>query len=197
MAEVAIVLLAAGEARRMGSLKQLLDVQGTSMLRRAALAALASRCRPVVVVSGARAPEVGATVEDLPLRVVENREWKGGIGTSIAAGIRTLADDKVDAAILALADQPLISARVFDALIGHYEVSGLPIAASRYGDTVGAPALFDRSMFEKLLALPPDQGCKRIILESMPGAVAVYPCPEGIIDVDTPEEYGRVRTLVG
>ncbi len=202
MAEVAIVLLAAGEARRMGSVKQLLDMRGISMLRRATLAALSSSCWPVVVVSGAEASAVGATVADLPVRMVENPAWRKGIGTSIAAGIGALSHnenggaDSVDAAIVALADQPLISGGVFDRLVERYRSTGLAIAACEYAGTVGAPALFDRSLFARLRALPPDQGCKGIILEGMPDRVATWTCPEAIVDVDTPEDYGRVRALV-
>ena len=161
MADVGLVLLAAGRSRRMGSPKQLLDVGGSPLLRRAAQSALASRCRPVVVVCGASAETVSRAVADLDVQVVRNADWEQGIGTSIRCGIEAISMSDVDAVVLALADQPLLTAGAFDRLVETWGSGGLPIVASEYGDTLGVPALFDRSFFADLLALPPRPGMQR------------------------------------
>ena len=192
MPEVGLVLLAAGQSRRMGSPKQLLDVGGAPMLRRAAQSALASRCRPVVVVCGAAAHTVGRTVADLPLQLVHNPDWEQGIGTSIHAGIEAMSKHRVEATILALADQPLLTAGVFDRLVDTWLSRQLSIVASEYDGTLGVPALFDRSLFPGLLALPGDQGCKGFILGQPVDLVARSACPQAGIDIDTPDEYARL-----
>jgi len=192
MADVGLVLLAAGRSQRMGSPKQLLDVGGSPMLRRAAQSALASRCRPVVVVCGASAATVSRAVADLDVQVVRNADWEQGIGTSIRCGIEAISMSDVDAVVLALADQPLLTAGAFDRLVGTWRSTGVPIVASEYGDTLGVPALFDRSFFADLLALPPDQGCKVLVMRQPAAALGRCPCPEAEIDIDTPDEYARL-----
>jgi len=73
MPKVGLILLAAGQAQRMGLPKKLLAYDGASLLRRAAESALASACRPVVVVTGANDEQIAGQVADLPLRVYITR----------------------------------------------------------------------------------------------------------------------------
>lgn len=198
MPDIGLVLLAAGEARRMGSPKQLLEVEGVPMLRRAAEAALMSRCAPVVVVCGAASGRVRKVLAGVRVDVVENPFWERGIGTSIRAGITALAGRDVDAAIVAAADQPLVGSATFARLVGTYREGGVSIVASEYSGTVGVPALFDRSVFPALLALEPDQGCKGLILRYAGhsgcgrGLLSRVSCPEASFDVDTPADYRRL-----
>lgn len=191
MPEVGLVLLAAGQSRRMGSPKQLLDVGGAPMLRRAVQSALLSCCRPVVVVCGAAAQAVGESVADLPVELVHNPDWEQGIGTSIRAGIEAVSGHAVGATVLTLADQPLLTAGVFDRLVQLWRSGLLPMVASEYDGTLGVPALFDRSLFADLLALPDGEGCKSLLLERS-SLVVRCACPQAGIDIDTPDEYARL-----
>jgi molybdenum cofactor cytidylyltransferase len=191
MPEAGLVLLAAGEASRMGRPKQLLPVDGVPMLRRAATFALASRCRPVVVVCGARSDEVAACVDGLPVRVIENTRWEEGIGTSIQAGLAELDASKADAAVVALADQPLVGPEAYAKLVRAWERGAGLAVASVYAGTIGVPALFDRSLFPRLFALAPGEGCKKLLLELDPRLVARVVCREAAVDVDTPQDYAR------
>ena len=77
---VAAVVLAAGGSRRMGSPKQLLRIDGITLVRRAAETALASRCEGVYVVVGAAAEAVRREVSELRLQVVENLQLGEGPG---------------------------------------------------------------------------------------------------------------------
>src|SRR5690349_1004766 len=83
----AAVILAAGGSQRMGRAKQLLQVGGGSLVRRAAEAALAAGCAPVAVVLGAQAEDVEAALRGCGAETVRNDDWERGIGTSIRAGI--------------------------------------------------------------------------------------------------------------
>jgi molybdenum cofactor cytidylyltransferase len=67
------------------------------------------------------------------------------------------------------------------------------IVASRYSGTVGVPAYFAREAFPLLMALAPDKGCKGVILGRSDSALLVD-CPDAAIDIDTPEDYQRVRS---
>jgi molybdenum cofactor cytidylyltransferase len=197
MAEVALVVLAAGAASRMDSPKQLLPLGDVPMVRAVAVRALSSRCRPVIVVTGAQRRDVCAVLEDLPLRLVENRRWKRGIGSSIRAGIREAVRLGAEAAIVTLGDQPGVEASDWDRLAMKWEETGCPVVASSYAETLGAPALFARALFPELLVMPDDAGCKLVIKSQPDGLVARCSCPQAAVDLDTPDDYLRWQAAAG
>ena len=87
---VAGIILAAGESKRFGEPKQLLDWKGQPFVRAVAKTALEVGLSPVVVVTGANAEHVEPAVKDLNVIIIKNEEWKSGQGSSIKAGIRAL-----------------------------------------------------------------------------------------------------------
>jgi molybdenum cofactor cytidylyltransferase len=188
-----IVILAAGASTRMGCPKQLLDYRGIPLLRHAAEAALASCCERVIVVLGCRAAQLREVLTGLPVTIIENPAWEGGMGTSIRAGVTVVQNEGLEGVILGLADQPLIDAGIFDTLIHTHHESGQPIVTSEYAGTVGVPVFFAREYFPDLLSLEPSQGCKGVILKNTARAVRLT-CPDAEMDVDTPEDYNRVRS---
>ena len=191
--DTAIILLAAGHSSRMGAAKQLLEFRGKPMVRHAAETALSSQCGPVVVVAGAYVDEVRNALEGLPVIVDVNSNWPAGIGGSIQTGLAALPEES-GAAILALADQPLLTAAIYNTLLDRHRVTGRPIVAAAYAGTVGVPVLFSRSHFPHLMALQPDQGCKGVIVKHKDDAELI-PCPEAEADVDTTADYQRIRAL--
>jgi molybdenum cofactor cytidylyltransferase len=188
MNNIALVLLAAGGSTRMGSPKQLLTYQGRPLVRHAAETALASGCDPVLVVLGSQATEIRAALDGLDVVIVENTEWGDGMGTSIRAGISGAEIMGCDGAILALADQPLVTAEILKRLVEEHEETGRPIIASEYSGTVGVPAFFAREYFPKLTGLLPSEGCKAVILAHLEQSIRI-PCPEAETDLDTPDDY--------
>ena len=196
--KIGALVLAAGASRRMGRPKQLLLYRGRSLLRHAAQTAAASRCRPVAVVVGASAESLTGELSELllqrALQVVENTGWMEGVGSSIAVGVRALiaAEEDVEALVIMLCDQPLISAQFIDKLAETYERTGKPIVASEYKWTIGVYALFDRALFTELMALGGDCGEKGVIAKHKDDVEPV-PFPEGAIDIDTPQEYERLQ----
>jgi molybdenum cofactor cytidylyltransferase len=187
-ARIGVVLLAAGESRRMGSAKQLLAIRDKPMVRRAAETALAAACGPVFVVVGAHAEQVRASLAGLPVRVVDNPKWAEGIGASVAAGTKEAASADFDALIVMLADQPSVTPAIIRRLATTYRFLDRPIVASSYAGAVGAPALISRELFPELLELSGDQGCRSVILRNR-GLAVVLDCPQAAVDLDTPEEY--------
>jgi len=193
MNNIALVLLAAGGSTRMGSPKQLLAYQGRPLVRHAAETAIASGCHPVLVVLGSQADEIRAALDGLDVVIVENTDWEQGMGTSIRAGISGAEIMGCDGAILALADQPLITAEILKRLVDEHEETGRPIIASEYSNTVGVPAFFSREYFPKLTALLPSEGCKAVILANLERSIRIE-CPEAETDLETPSDYRAVNT---
>jgi molybdenum cofactor cytidylyltransferase len=195
MRNVGAIILAAGGSSRFGQPKQLLPFRGESLVRRAVRAAAEGGCVRIAVVVGEQRDLIEIELRETPAFLVQNPEWQRGLGTSIRRGLQHLlnAQSELDAALLLACDQPFVDARTIAALITMRENSSKPIVASRYANTLGVPALFDRSCFESLLALPDDSGAKALI-ESDPSAVAHIGFEKGAIDIDTPADFEQVRS---
>jgi molybdenum cofactor cytidylyltransferase len=187
---IAILILAAGSSTRMGTPKQLLTIQGKSLIRRLGEVAIASQAHPVVVVLGAYAEQIQPELCDLPIHVIHNAHWSDGMSTSIRCGIQFLETlpMQLTAVILTVCDQPFLSTAVIDQLLAAYHAGDRAIIASEYMQTVGVPALFSRPFFPILSALNGTEGAKKVI-RNYDEQVYRIPFPEGAIDLDTPEDY--------
>lgn len=187
------VILAAGASRRMGAPKQLLALDGQPLVARAAEAALASPAWPVVVVLGANAEKIRPALARMTVLVTENPAWAEGMASSIRAGVATLQQFSrhLDAALIALCDQPAFSAEAIARLLAAQRDSGRSIVAARYSGRHGAPALFLREHFPALTALTGEEGA-RTLLNGDPGRVAGVEMPELAVDLDTPEDVAAV-----
>jgi molybdenum cofactor cytidylyltransferase len=195
MRNVGAIILAAGGSSRFGQPKQLLAFRGESLVRRAVRAAAEAGCGRVAVVAGEQRDLIETELRETPAFVIHNPKWERGVGTSICIGLQHLlgAHPKVDAAVLLACDQPFVEARTISALMTMRDDAGKSIVASRYANTLGVPALFDRSCFEALLALSDDSGAKTLI-ESRRGDVAEIPFEQGAIDIDTPADFERLTS---
>lgn len=194
MRPVGLVILAAGGSSRLGRPKQLVEYRGRSLLRHVAEAGVASACRPIVVVLGAHAAQLGPELRGLPVQVAENPDWARGMATSLRRGLETLEaiDGGIGAAVILLCDQPRVSARTIDALVEAWRTAGKRIIASEYAGVAGVPALFDRSLFPALQALEGEAGARRIIA-AQTDEVHRVPFPEGALDIDTPQDCEQLR----
>lgn len=183
------VVLAAGASTRMGAPKQLLELDGRPLVVRAAEAALASPAWPVVVVLGAHAESIRPALARLPVLIADNPAWAEGMAASIRAGIATLRQFSrgLDAAVIALCDQPAFSAATIATLVAAQRATGRSIVAARYGGRHGAPALFLRAHFPALGALTGEEGA-RALLNDDPARVAAVDQPELALDLDTPAD---------
>jgi CTP:molybdopterin cytidylyltransferase MocA len=189
-----LVILAAGASRRMGSPKQLIELDGKPLIVRAAEAALAAQVWPVVVVLGAHAAAIRPVLAHLPVLIVENSAWSEGMASSIREGISAIRQFSrgIDAAILALCDQPAFSAETVARLLQGHRTTGRGIVAARYDGRLGAPALFTREHFAALAALTGEEGARDLI-NGDPVRVATVDLPELAHDLDTPADLNRER----
>jgi molybdenum cofactor cytidylyltransferase len=189
------VVLAAGASRRMGSPKQLLPVAGRPLLERVVAAVNASALDEVVVVLGANADAVREAVAFGRARVVVNDRHAEGMSTSLQAGIAALGPD-VDRAVVILGDQPDVSAALIDRLLDEQERSGLPASALSFDGLLHPPVVMRRDLWPDLMTLEGDMGCRHII-RAKPELVVAVPADTPLhhpVDVDTPEDYARIRT---
>lgn len=194
-ANIGIIVLAAGASSRMGESKQLLRLRGETLLRRAVNAALDSRCRPVIVVTGASLRALRDEVVGTGAIIAVNQAWAEGMGSSIRCGIVALeaaTAGRAEAAVLMLCDQPFVTGEVINRLLEAYRAGASPLVASLYeaqGEkTRGVPALFGRPLFPELMGLRGAEGAKRIIAQHSSEA-SVIAMPEAAFDVDTPRDY--------
>src|SRR5450432_3016036 len=111
---ISAIVLAAGQATRFGSCKQLASHDGKPLLQHVLDNLAQSKIDDVVVVLGANAAEIREQIRFGRARVVMNPDFADGMSTSIHAGLRAI---KSDAAMIVLADQPCVSPRTIDALI--------------------------------------------------------------------------------
>jgi molybdenum cofactor cytidylyltransferase len=194
---IATLILAAGASTRMGRPKQLLPIQGQSLLQRIAQTALAANYQPVVVVLGAHLAQIQPQLQDLPVQIVENPDWSLGMGTSIRCGVQALLNQAPppEAVIILLCDQPFVSAALLRELRIVYAATQAPIVASAYADTLGVPALFSAQLLPELAGLAPQAGAKTL-LQKYQAQVAQVDFPLGQTDLDTMAAYQAYLKLI-
>jgi molybdenum cofactor cytidylyltransferase len=180
------ILLAAGGSTRLGRPKQLLELEGEVLLRRAARFALEAGFSPLHVVLGARAGEVAGALVGLDVTILRNEAWEEGLASSIRTGVAALPED-VDGTLLLVCDQPALDAALLRSLGGLFHGDPSRPAACAYGGSAGIPAILPRSHFHALLALKGDRGAKALL-----GDARLLPFPGGDEDVDTPADAARL-----
>lgn len=188
-----IIILAAGESKRLGSPKQLLSFEGTTLLALAAKTAAESGLYPVVVVLGANAEKIKVGLNIQRLNLVINHVWQEGMASSIRKGLTSMMElfPQVDGVVVLVCDQPHLDQTVIQALIEAQRDAGLPVAAASYGGKLGTPALFHKKLFTDLMSLSGDTGARKMLERNRENVVEVE-FEMGIVDIDTQEDYERL-----
>lgn len=196
---VGAVLLAAGESRRMGGRpKSLLQLGGVPLIRRNLIALSGAGVDEVAVVLGHRADEVEAVLLDFPVTVVRNADYARGQMASMHVGLAALGD-RLDAIIVAVADQPLINAQDITALIGAFKKRGEASAVVPYvAGERGNPIVFDAAVRDAVLAGDANFGCRQW-LAAHPERVARLDTDNRhyCVDVDSPDDIARFESTYG
>lgn len=186
---IAAVILAAGQSSRMGQHKLLLPVLGKPLLLHAVDHATAAGFDEVLVVVGYRAAALREMLSGYPVRVIENPAYAQGQSTSLRAGVAALAP-QTEAAMILLADQPLVNTAILQRLIQAWRDSGRPIVAPFYGGQRGNPVLFARALFPELLSVTGDQGGREILQRHAQDIEPVQIADATTaLDLDTWQEY--------
>jgi CTP:molybdopterin cytidylyltransferase MocA len=201
VAGVAGVLLAAGAGSRFGQPKALVVLNGLTLAERGVTMLRAGGASPVLVVTGAAPIDIAGT------HTVYNEQYRTGMGSSLRVALRSLsvpparagdgtaappAPDS-GAAVVALADQPLISPEAVARLIAAYR-AGAGVAVAAYQGRPRNPVLLAREHWPEVIALATgDQGA-RAFLRSRPELVTLVECgdtgrPD---DIDTAADLERI-----
>jgi molybdenum cofactor cytidylyltransferase len=193
---VAAIVLAAGRGTRMGAENKLLaDLSGKSIVRHTVEAALASKARPVVVVSGHQGERIAGALKGLEISHVHNPRFAEGLSTSLTAGLAALPPE-IDAVAVMLGDMPEISGALIDRLAAAIDPErGALIAVPVRNGRRGNPVVWSRRLFGDLARLEGDVGARHLI-GLYADAVAEVPVEDEAVfaDVDTPEALARLRT---
>jgi molybdenum cofactor cytidylyltransferase len=191
---VAGVVLAAGSSSRLGTNKLLIDHEGETVVRRAARRALEAGLEPVIVVVGFEADRVAASLRGLDVALVVNRDHSGGMHSSLQAGIGSVPAD-CEAAIMLLADMPLVTSAMSAALVARFRKGPEPLVLSLYGGIQAPPTLYARALFPALGAAG-EGGGRRVARDHRDeAAVMEWPLPL-LADLDRPEDVDRLRSPV-
>jgi len=195
--KVAGVVLAAGASTRMGRIKQLLPVGDETLIERVLNQIMKAELDSVVLVLGYGVQEILAVIPPLfsqpRLRIIENREYREGISSSIVAGIQAV-ESTCDHAMIFLADMPCIRSDLINLLIRRHLDSGMPVGAVQAEGRPAHPVIFSRQVFPELKRLKGDVGA-RSLFRKYGGSVCLIE-PEGdydSLDIDTPEDYAAFQ----
>ena len=182
---ISVIILAAGESKRMGKPKQLMPLGRTSILEQTIDNYLNSEVNEVIVVLGHRAEEAKRIMAARPVKLAINPNYQQGMSTSIIAGLN-MVDSRAWAVVIALGDQPFIDSqtlnRLIDEFCNHDKGIVIPVCRGRRGH----PVIFSIRYKGELLRLKGDIGGREII-DRYPGDVleVAVNCEGICIDVDT------------
>jgi len=189
---VAGVLLAAGEGSRFGRPKALVEVNGRTLAERGAELLRSGGADPILIVTGAAPVRLPGT------QAVDNPDWRTGMGSSLRAALRALAGAQdVSAAVVALADQPLVGPDAVARLIAAYR-AGASVAVAAYDGQPRNPVLLAREHWPEVIATATGDTGARAFLRARADLVTLVECgdtgrPD---DIDTPADLARVSAAL-
>ncbi len=190
-ATVAVVILAAGKASRMGeggAHKLLAEFDGEPLVRRAAKTALATNAAPVVVVTGHRQSEIVAALSGLDVTAVENPDYASGMASSLVSGFSAAPARCSDGVLVMLADMPGVTTADLNLLIAAFRsASGRAIVRAVSLGKRGNPVILPRLLGDAVMRLEGDVGARHIIETSGLPVIDVDIGEAAHLDVDTPE----------
>jgi molybdenum cofactor cytidylyltransferase len=202
---VGAIVLAAGRSTRFhasggsGATKLVETLGSRPIVQIVAEAALGSRARPVVVVTGHARSSVEAALAGLDVETAYNPEFSSGLASSLRAGLSAMPADAAGALVL-LGDMPWIEAQLIDALIDAFVANEAALAATptRRGRR-GNPVLLGRGLFEAAMGLQGDEGARRLIGSLGAGElIEVEAADAGVIlDIDTSDDLAAARRSSG
>jgi molybdenum cofactor cytidylyltransferase len=186
---IAIIVLAAGQSRRMGKDNKLVaDVDGTAMVRRSLENLAGVVPDEPIVVTGHEAEIVASALAGLDVKIAHNPRFAAGLSTSLVTGLGAL-DDDVDGALVCLADMPRVSREDIRKLIAAFDpIENRAICVPTYRGKRGNPVLWGREFFDPMSRVSGDVGARHLIGAHDDKVVEVEVDSDGVmLDVDTPE----------
>jgi molybdenum cofactor cytidylyltransferase len=186
--QVAAVVLAAGRSRRMAPLNKLLvtDARGVPMVARVVDNVLASRARPVVVVTGHERERIEEALAGRPVIFAHAEDYAEGLSASLKAGLGALPPD-AEGVLVCLGDMPLVTGAMIDRLIAAFDPEeGRAIAMPTYNGKQGNPMLWSREFLPEMMQITGDVGARHLAGTHADRVVAVEMSSDAVLrDFDT------------
>lgn len=190
----AAILLAAGPSSRLGQAKQLVKVDGDSLVKRATRMLLKLDPSSLTVVTGFADDAVEHQLSELPVRIARNDDWEQGMGSSIACGAQNISEE-VDGVLITLCDQWRLDERDLIRLISMWrsDISCISTALWYEGKSsiYGPPALFPRKLIRELCILKGSGGAKALIDQNLAN-VRFVEMENAAYDLDRPEDLEQL-----
>ena len=192
--KVAGVILAAGGSSRFGEIKQLLPWKNKNIINTVVETAALADLDPILVVLGANAGLIQASLDNETIQVVTNPDWDKGQSTSLKAGV-TAIRHTVDGVLFLLCDQPHLTVNLVNAVVEEGLRSG-KVVTPIINDRRANPVYFPASCFPLFETLEGDAGGRQII-PACPHTTLPWLDDWMARDIDTPEDYRALRDHFG
>ena len=191
---ISAVLLAAGKSERMGRFKQLLPIDGKTFVEACVDNLLASRAGEVIVVTGYNQAAVRAILLHRSVRIVDNPDYEIGMGSSVIRGVECVASESTGV-LIALADQPLIDARVLNQVISEYEDKSPLILIPTYMGKKGHPIIVSPALKHEITTMDPRVGLRQVT-DAHAGSIMLIEVGSDsvLVDFDCPEDLALLPT---
>ncbi|MDG1805574.1 nucleotidyltransferase family protein [Flavicella sp.] len=188
--KIACLILAAGKGTRMGSQKQLLTWNDTTLIGNMIDTASAVFDDDIFVVLGSGKNEIQNQLSKYNIQEIDNTSWKQGIGSSISVGIKKL--EGYQGVLILLADQVFLEVDHLKKMLHSFELNEGKIIASTYNNMQhpAVPMLFDQIYFDVLMELNGNIGAKKLMKMYKTSVVQIDTAID-FMDVDTPEDYAK------
>jgi len=191
---IGAVVLAAGQSCRMGSPKLILPWGSRTVIEQVILTLTRAGVTEITVVTGAQRELIENVLKDYPVRLAHNGDYAcSGMATTFQVGLETLASC-CQAVMIVLGDQPTIEEAVVQQVIEMHLQSGKAITIPSYEMRRGHPWLVDRRLWPDLLRLTKEQTLRDFLQAHQDDIAYIQVDTPGILlDLDTPEDYNRLR----
>ncbi len=190
---VSAIILAAGEAKRMGTLKQLLPLSQTTIIEKTIENVVASGVDETIIVLGYEAEKIVPKINSAPVKIMINSRYQDGMSTSIITGLIAV-EAEANAIMLFLADQPFINSQLINRLLEEFKYHNKGIIIPSYRGKRGHPVIISLKYKAELLSLKGDIGAREIISRHPEDVHEVEVDAPGVtMDIDTQEEYKSIQ----
>ena len=190
---ISAIILAAGESRRMGTLKPLITINGKTFLKHIVDQLVDAHIEHIQIVLGYKADHIQKSVQLDNVEFVKNEHYSYGQFSSLQTAIRHL-DKRCEAVIVCLGDQPQIKSKWIKKLIGHYKKSDAYIYIPCFKEKRGHPILYTRDLFEEIMSMPPTQTARDLTKKHNKKIKYIDIDDENILfDADTPDDLIKMK----
>lgn len=197
MIRISGILLAAGESKRMGKPKLLLNLGESNIINTTIEKFLKSEIFELIIVLGHEAQKIecSSSGQDKRIKFVTNENYREGMSTSIKCGVLT-ASKESEAFLIALGDQPLISPKIINRLMEKYQSSRAGIVTVMHQSLRGHPVIISKKYVQEILSLNGDIGARDLLKQHLDDTASInIESSEEFFDVDKTQDYEKLKRI--